>query len=860
MKQKITIAFIFIFIQFMSFAQKPTDLASKAGAGNMNIGRYYGKIVDANKKGIDGATLQIKGSKYDPITKKTSETILGTQLSASNGDFSFENLPVIGNLKLVISAIGYKKIENTLSFNIKMGGGQSMQQMMAMVDKDLGNIKLEEDPTDLKSVTVTSTARPQFEMGIDRKIFNVDKNLVSSGQTAVEVMKSIPNLNVDIDGNVTLRNATPTLLIDNRPTTLTMDQIPADIIDKVEIITNPSAKYDASGGNAGILNIVLKKNRKNGYNGGIRTGIDMRGKFSGGGDLNIRDSKLNFSLSANSFGRKSISNSTNNRQILGTALPTFANTVNDGKSNGSFNLFRAGFDYLPDNRNTFSLYGNISKGGSLSSGDQVIDSLIGNLKKSYTLNNSADFSYLNKGAQISFKHLFAERGHEITADFNYNASTGDTWSKINSTILNQQSNGIGDRTTYTTNIDYAREFKNEVKFEAGFRLNVRSDFNSRDQFRNNIYLSSISNKFKYGEDVGAGYVNLNGKKNKFSYQLGLRAENRTFTVDVQNFKGKDSLHFKTSLPISFFPSAFVTYKINDKQDMQLNYSKRISAPDFFQLQPFPDYSDPQNISVGNPGLKPQFTHSFEFGYNNAYQKGSNFLANVYYKYSTDLITNYVYKAINPTTNDSAYYSSYINANTAITYGVELSNKTTINKWWDVNLSFNLFNSSIQATIPGQNVNNDLVSWFSKMNHNFKLPKGYSIQVSGQYQAKTILPPGGGAGGTGRGFGGGGFGGGPQSTAQGYNLPYFDSDIAIKKEWTLTGGRSANVSISVSDPFKTRVTKTYSESLYFVQNVTRIRDQQFFRINFSYRFGKFDVNLLRRKNNRMEDGGSMEQVQ
>ena len=620
MKQKITIAFIFIFIHLVSFAQRPTDAAIKAGAGNMNMGRYYGKIVDANKKGIDGATLQIKGTKYDPVTKKTSETILGTQLSASNGDFSFENLPVMGNLKLVISAIGFKKIENTLSFNIKMGGGQSMQQMMSMVDKDLGNIKLEEDPTDLKSVTVTSSARPQFEMGIDRKIFNVDKNIVSSGQTAVEVMKNIPNLNVDIDGNVTLRNATPTLLIDNRPTTLTMDQIPADIIDKVEIITNPSAKYDASGGNAGILNIVLKKNRKNGYNGGIRAGIDMRGKFSGGGDLNLRDSKVNFSLSANSFGRKSITNSTNDRQILGTSLPTFANTTNDGKSNGSFNTYRGGLDYLPDNRNTFSLYGTISQGGSLSSGDQVIDSLLGNLKKSYTLNNSSNFNYVNKGAQISFKHLFAERGHEITADFNYNGSNLDTWSKINSSFLNQQSNGIGDRTTYTTNIDYAREFKNEVKFEAGFRLNVRSDFNSRDQFRNNVYLGSVSNKFKFGEDVTAGYVNLNGKKNKFSYQLGLRAESRIMTIKVLNFAGKDSLNRQISIPVSLFPSAFVTYKINDKADMQLNYSKRISAPDFFQLQPFPDYSDPQNINVGNPNLSPQFTHSFEFGYNNAYQK------------------------------------------------------------------------------------------------------------------------------------------------------------------------------------------------------------------------------------------------
>jgi outer membrane receptor protein involved in Fe transport len=863
MKQKITIAIIFIFTQLISFSQRPTGMPSKANPGNLNAGRYYGKIVDANKKGIDGATLQIKGSKYDSVTKKTIEPIYGTQLSAANGDFSFENLPVMGNLKLIISAIGFKKLEKTLNFNIKMGAGQSMQEMMALVDKDLGNIKLEEDPTDLKSVTVTSTARPQFEMGIDRKIFNVDKNIVSSGQTAVEVMKSIPNLNVDIDGNVTLRNAAPTLLIDNRPTTLTMDQIPADIIDKVEIITNPSAKYDASGGNAGILNIVLKKNRKNGYNGGLRAGLDMRGKFNGGGDLNIRDSKLNFSLSANLNGRKSINSSTNNRELLGTAIPTFINNVNNNTGNGSFNFYRAGFDYLPDNRNSFSAYANMMQGGMGSTGSQSIDSILGSvIKPNYQVANSNKFNFSNTSAEFAFKHLFAEKGHEITADFNYNSGTSDSWSKINSIYLNQQSNGVGERKNYTTNVDYTREFNNNVKFETGFRYNTRSDFNSRDQFRNNVFLGSISNKLKYGEDIIAGYVNLSAKKEKLSYQFGLRAESRNYTVDVLNFAGKDSLHSEISLPISLFPSAFVTYKISDKADMQLNYSKRISPPDFFQLQPFPDYSDPQNISVGNPKLKPQFTHSFEFGYNNAYQKGSNFLANAYYKYSTDLITNYVYKGINPTTNDSAYYSSYLNANSAITYGLELSNKTTITKWWDINLSFNLFNSSIKADIAGQNVNNNLTSWFSKINNNFKLPKGYSIQFSGQYQAKTILPPGGSSSGfTGRGMGGGGGFGGPQSTAQGYNLPYFDSDLAIKKDWSLSGGRTASLSLSVSDVFKTRVSKTYSESLYFVQNVTRIRDQQFFRLNFTYRFGKFDVNLLKRKNNKMDDsGGSMDQMQ
>jgi outer membrane receptor protein involved in Fe transport len=860
----ISILVFALLLQSSLTAQNPNMAGGRgaAAAGN-NMGHFYGKIVDANNKGIDGATIQLKGSKFDPTTKKASEVILGTMLSATNGDFSFENLPVMGNFKLIVSGVGYKKLEKPLSFNLKMGPGQSMQDMLAMVDKDLGNIKLQESAEDLKSVTVTSTAKPQFEMGIDRKIFNVEKNLTSQGQTAVEVMKSIPNLNVDIDGNVTLRNAAPTLLIDNRPTTLTLDQIPADIIEKVEIITNPSSKYDATGGNAGILNIVLKKNRKNGYNGGIRAGVDMRGKVTGGGDLNLRDNKFNFSLNANVNGRKSIGVSTTERQILGASVPTSIKTINNSVGEGSFNFYRAGVDYFADNRNTFSLYANIMQGSMANTGTQSIDSLINNNTRNSNLDNSGKFNFLNKGGQLSYKHLFADKGHELSADFNYNESNLDNWSVVNSSLYSQRGTGKGNNKNYTFNIDYAREFKNDIKFEAGVRYNDRSEYNKRDQFRNNVLIDAISSQYLYEEKVYAAYSNLNMKLNKWSFQLGLRAESRAYDGNILSKTGLDSLPFHTSYPISLFPSAFINYKLNDKQDIQVNYSKRISPPNFFQLLPFPDYSDPQNISIGNPALKPQFTHSFELAYNNAYTKGSNFLATAYYKYSTDLITSYVYRDINNAspTHDSAYFSSSINANTATVYGLELSNKTAITKWWDMNLSFNLFKSAVNATIPGQNVNNDLTSWFSKMNNTFKLPKGYSFQFSGNYQAKTILPPGGsssGGGGGRGGMGGGGFGG-PQSTAQGYNFPTYDFDMAIKKDWTLKGGKTASLSFNVSDVFKTRVNKTYSESQYFIQNVTRIRDQQMFRVNFSYRFGKFDVNLLRRKSTKGEEGGGMDSM-
>ncbi len=861
MKQ-LTILFGALLMQIALIAQVPTG-RQNGGGGNMNMGHFYGKVVDAAKKGIDGATVQLKGIKFDPATKKSTDVILGTMITAANGDFSFENLSVMGNFKLIISGIGYKKLEKQISFNLKPNGNP--QDMMALVDKDLGNIKLEEDATQLQSVTVTSSAKPQFEMGIDRKIFNVDKNLASTGQTAVEVMKNIPNLNVDIDGNVTLRNATPTLLIDNRPTTLTMDQIPSDIIDRVEIITNPSAKYDASGGNAGILNIVLKKNKKNGYNGGLRTGIDMRGKFNGGGDLNLRDNKINFSLSANVRNNKSLSTSENLRDLLLTPVPTSINTFTNNTGNSLFSFYRGGFDYLIDNRNTLSLYGNIVKGEFENISTQNIDSIISGISSpSVGLDNSSKFSFMNKGGQVSFKHLFAETGHELSADFNYNESNNDNNSLIKSSFINQRTIGSGYNKNYTSNIDYEKLFKNNAKFEAGVRLNTRNEFNARDQYRNEILVNSISNQLKYKEQILAAYTNLGGKKDNLSYQLGFRVENREYTVNVLNRQGQDSLESKIKLPISLFPSAFLSYKMNDKTDVQFNYSKRINAPNPFQLQPFADYSDPLNISVGNPTLKPQFTHSFEVAYNNVYKKGSNLLITAYYKYSTDLITNYIYKDINPVTNDSAFFSSFINANTSKVFGLEISNKTAVTKWWDLNVSFNLFKSEINATIPGQDVNNNLTSWFSKMNNNFKIVKGLSLQFSGQYQAKTILPPGGNSGGGGGrgGFGGGmgGFGG-PQSTAQGYNLPYYDFDLGIRKDWTLKGGKTASLTLSVNDLFKTRVNKTYSESLYFTQNVTRTRDQQFFRLNFSYRFGKFDVNLLRRKSTKMEEGGGgMDQMQ
>ena len=901
--RKITTLFVLILACQAAFSQMPGGRPGGAPGGNaqsMNIGHFYGKLVDSKtNKGIEGVTVQLTGNKFDTVSKQMKEVILNTQITKANGDFSFDNLALFGNFKMKASAIGFKALDKTLSFGIKMpqgggananasGGGQNggMQQLIGMADKDLGNIKMEADATDLGNVTVTSSSKPQFELGIDRKIFNVDKNLVSTGQTATEIMKNIPALNVDIDGNVTLRNAAPTIFIDGRPTTLTLDQIPADIIEKVELITNPSAKFDASGGNAGILNIVLKKNKKSGYNGGIRAGIDSRGKINAGGDLNLRQNKINLTLNANLNERKSISNGITDRNNV-LVIPSAVHNTSDGTNTGQFAFMRGGLDWFVDNRNTISIAGNYVKGTFDNEQTQRVDSTIKGVYTSYNnIRSLSSATFKNVGTQASFKHNFAKNGHDISADFNYNSSNNNNNSNINTQSFNtagvakgqelrQQTIGNGKNTSYTIQADYENPITDDIKLEAGARSAIRDFSNLSDQYiydyttSKYVLVPLISNKYKFHDEVWAGYVTYSFKVKKWSYQLGLRAESSNYQGTLLNSKGQDSSQFKVTYPLSLFPSAFVTYKINEKQDFQINYSRRVNRANFFQLMPFPDYTDPQNINIGNAGLKPEFTNSFEISYNNAYTRGANFLASLFYKRNTDLITRYSYYEKNGITGDSALFSTYINADNSYVTGLELTNKMPVTKWWDLTVNVNLFYSKINATAPGltptsprQDLTNSLVSWFAKMNSTFKVAKGLSIQLSGDYQAKNVLPPssgGGGRGGMGGGGGGGMMFGGPQSTSQGYNLPRYGIDLAIRKDWTWKNGQSGSLTLSMNDVFRTQVFKSYSESIYFTQTNERRRDQQVLRLNFNYRFGKFDATLFKRKNTKAEQGGGQEMM-
>ena len=884
MKKFFILAFLFT-LTVSAFAQSPGGgqgrSGGRGGGQGMNIGHFYGKIVDKKtSRGVPAASVQLIQSKYDTASKQPKDVIVSGMLTKSNGDFSLENLPVMGNYRLSITAIGFKPIDQKVSFDLKMpgggGGGQGgfqsggMEQAMAGIDKDLGNIKLEQDAQVLEGVTV-STTKPLFQMGVDRKVFNVEKNLVSAGQTAQEIMKNIPSINVDIDGNVTLRNAAPQIFVDGRPSTLSLDQIPADAIESVEIITNPSAKFDASGGNAGILNIVLKKNRKAGYNGNVRAGIDARGKINGGADINIKQGKINFFASANYNQRKSKSSSEIFRHNITKPLVD-VNQVSKGVNNGNFAFGRAGIDYLMDNRNTFTLSGVIVNGSFNNTDELNFDSTSTGLifTRGNQLTNTKS-NFRNYGSSFSYKHLFSKPNKDLTADFNFNSSNNKN-NGLYTTQLYQpdytvkgspqlrKTTGDGSTKFFTGQLDYTDPITENAKIETGARVSVRDNTSINDNAFYNYNTqkyesnSQLSNNYQFTDRVYAGYFTFSNKIKTFSYQAGLRAESSDYTGTL--LQSNKNSTFKTTYPISLFPSLFITKELKNNQDFQINYSRRINRPNFFQLIPYTDISDPQNYSKGNPALKPEFTNSFEMSYQKTFAKSNSLLITAYYKYSTNLITRYTYRdQITTSSLDSAYFTTYRNANNSQAYGLELTSRNPIAKWWDMTTNFNFYNSKINGTNIDNSLQTQRLSYFIKWNNSFKLPANFSIQFSGDYQSKSVLPQssggggggGRGGGGFGGGGGGGGFGGGQQPTAQGYVNPNYGFDAAIRKDFLKN--KAASLTLSVNDIFKTKKYSYYSESEFFTQTSERRRDAQLFRLNFSYRFGKMDVSLFKRKNMR-----------
>jgi len=877
--KKWSLLLVFLAGFFSSEAQFPGG----GGRNVPNMGHIYGKLVDSAGKPIPDANVMLLHNKYDSVTKKTKQVLLKGSPTSSNGEFSFEDLPVFGQLKLKISATGYKPIEQNITFQMKMPAGgvpknvtdpaQAVNAMSSAIngfDKDLGNIKMTVDVAQLQAVVVTAT-KATLKMDIDKKVYNVEKDIVNAGGTAMDVMKNVPSVNVDIDGNLTLRNAPPILYVDGRPTTLTLDQIPADAIESVEVITNPSAKYEASGGGAGIINIVLKKNRKTGYNGNLRGGFDSHGAINAGANFNLRQDKFNFT--ANGFYNQNhgVTDGNVNRYNY-TDTPTSIYQTQTSKNNGAFAFGSLGLDYFVTNRTTFTLTG-IHVHGEFEP-NQVLNNqnfvyLPSGTETTYSQGNvNSQRVFDANGLQFAFKHLFPKEGENITADFNsfFGKNTNNSLTVTDyltglpgsdaAYAQQQKSDGNGSNRFITAQTDYVHPFDAKTKLEAGMRFNSQHLVSNTNTYIDSTgtgnfeYIPAASTNYQNTNDVYAAYVSFTSAFKDFGYQAGLRVESSNYTGELLNTKQ----NFSNSYPISLFPSLFLSQKLANKQELQISYTRRINRPNFFQLIPYTNYSDSLNITQGNPDLLPEFTNSFEFSYLKTLPGNNTFLASLYYKKTDQLITRYLDSFTNEITGKPGIVSTWVNANYSQTVGAEFTAVNTITKWWDLTTNINVYNSYINITNVNTQSQPALWSWFGKLNANFKLPWKLKLQATGFYQSKSNLPVNSGAGTQGGGPGGNA---GVTSASQGYILPYWAVDAAISRSFLKND--AASISVSISDIFRSRWTDQYSyQQDLFNQQYNRIRDPQFVRVNFTYRFGKMDVSLFKRKN--MNSSGSQDAMQ
>lgn len=861
MKKLFLIAALFIYAYNVS-AQFPGG-APANGKGMQqppSIGHVYGKLVDSAGKPIGEASIVILHNRFDSVAKKRKDILLKAVATQANGEFSFSELPVFGALKLKVTAIGYKPAEQTVTFEMKMPAGDPKpfndpMSAMTAFDKDLGNIKLSTEAKVLQNVTVTTNASG-LKLDIDKKVFNVEKNITSAGGSAVDVMRNVPSVQVDVEGNVKLRNAAPQLFVDGRPTTLTLDQIPADAIQSVEVITNPSAKFDASGGNAGILNIVLKKNKQSGYNGNIMAGVDSRGGINAGGSFNLRQNKFNFSASVMMNQRKNKTTGSTNRLNYGDTLTNvFQNNLN--RTKGAFMFGKLGVDYYVTNRATISV-GAIKVHGEFNPGETIditTDSLFNaGLKRSmYSQRlSSGTRTFDANGLQLGYVYNFPKQGEQLTADANYFSGKNSnnslyTTNYYSAGVINgsqlQRITGDGGNKFVTIQTDYINPITSVTKLEAGLRGQLRTTSNNNESYmgRSSNEMAKIAastSNYKNNDNVYAAYVSVKSSIKNFGYQVGVRAESSEYQGELTNTGDK----FSNKYPISLFPSLFLSQKLNNKQELQFSFTRRINRPNFFQLIPMIDYSDSLNITRGNPNLRPEFTSSFEMSYSKTFKGNNNILGSVYYKRSTDLITRFLTKDINPFTAKEDVINTYVNANSSYSYGAELTSVNYLTKIWDVTSNVNLYKSKINTDNITGTSQDAMLSWFGKINNNFKLPKNFAIQLSGEYQSKTNLPVNNNQGGFG---GGGGPFGQAQSSAQGYIRPFWGMDIAVRKSFLKNN--AATIGLTFSDMFRSRKQDQHSESIYFAQDYNRLNNPQMLRLNFTYRFGKMDMSLSKRQN-------------
>lgn len=707
-----------------------------------------GKVVDAKSRdALPYVTVSAQS--------KSAGTLPKGAVTDETGSFSITGLAE-GDYNITISYVGYKSVEMDIVFDGNM---------------NLGTIELAEDAQAVEAVEVVGQ-RSQMRFELDKKVFNVDSNIASTGGSASDILSNIPSVEIDHEGQVSLRgNSSVTVWINGKASGLSSEnrgdilrQLPAESIEKVEVITNPSARYSPEG-TAGIINIVLKRDRRAGYFGSVQAGADLNGGYNASGNINYSSSKLEAFANVGYRHHAMRNGGFTDRTMLSEAGEEVSSLhqSSNGRSTGGGWMARAGLTWHATAKDQFSLTGFLLDGG--------FDSRIPMLYKSAaagasvydrTRRQASDNDMDMMNFELGYRHNFSEKHNidftisrniwKMDGESTYDDRTVFADPAIDDEYLFQHQISNLDSRSWDAQVDYTLGWGEANRFEAGYKGTFQREKNPSMMYSGTTEADAAFdpaqyNRFLYDQDVHALYATYGGKWKKLSYQAGLRGEYTT--VDSRSMAwdaasdGETGGERFTKDYFQLFPSAYLSYSLPKGNELQLNYSRRIQRPWGGQINSFRNVADATNISFGNPDLDPEYTDSFELNYIKNWEQHT-LSASLYWRTTSDVIQRISYMGA-----DEVMYSTFENVTRTRSGGLELVGRNKLFKIVDLTSTVNLFYYKLdgfdfspeEALAPVRGDSEERFSWNARIIANVMLPAGFSLQLTGSYNSRQVVAQG-----------------------------------------------------------------------------------------------------------------------
>lgn len=790
------LVFLVLISSLASSGQKSVMQKNKSGV------TLNGKIIEKNtNKPVEFVTVK--------LVIKTDSTFIAGCITDGTGSFSLKNVPV-NDYYIEYSSIGFKP-SRSKSFNVSSPKGNF----------NLGILELSTESRLLNEVVITGE-RKMFNNAIDRKVFNVEKDMLSQSGAVTDLLQNIPSVSVGIDGNVSLRGSENVMILINGKTSMLsaanradiLSQLPANTVDRIEVITNPSAKYKPDG-TSGIINIVLKKSINPGLNGSIVANAGNRSRYNSNITLNYNPGKFNL---FGSYGYRQDDRprfNDDNRKITDSII-TFENIHGEETSRPISQVANWGMTYDFNKFNQAGFSGNTHARNSVKSGfnDYITMDSEKSLTNRYIRHGKMDDPEMELGLSAFYLHKFKKEDHEIQFDYEYQHSFEQENGHFNNQYITPLKDLSFDNTLIHNNgkehlfsIEYKNPISEDMVLEAGYKGDFSTtDFNyiienltNPGNLSNPIWQKdpTKSNDFRFTQNINAIYGTFAQTINKFNYMAGLRieqsqVESRLITLD-------------SIIPNSyfnFFPTLHLTQKVGKTGELQMNYSRRVNRPESEDLNPFPEYTDPQNLRAGNPKLKPEFIHSFELGYQ--FMIGTTTLIPTLFYHNK---YNGFTQIIIPLPN-SIFLSTRTNLARNQSAGFELISTFIIHKFLSGNLSTNVFYDQIDASNLGYSSKKSNVTWSAKLSMSASITPVTMIQMSTSYRA-------------------------PQLTPQGSMLARYGVNIGARQDIMK---KKASIIATISDPFNTMTESSTMDTPFLTKTVVRKRDAKVFYLGFVYHFG------------------------